>query len=266
MRSCVRVFFFQEIVCFPLLTCLNYGTLVKGMLPPPFTARSTFLLPPIGPARKSGNYTAAHRPSPETGQLHCRPSAQSGNRTEADLVYAHPPSPETSGTRKLANRCGVRFSPRQLVAVLTALGLGPLLGGGGKVYASFQVPSSAQVEQLLSEQLAEPADAGWATSISAAPAETLTEDYPPGIPGSDLGRGRYQLPWMVSYVSRTGRSQPSDSGGSPRRTNSGETWPCLSVAHRSLPEAMPVGFFSLDDPHDLPPPFPSRLFRPPRFV
>jgi hypothetical protein len=130
-----------------------------------------------------------------------------------------------------------------------------------------QVPSCAELEQLLSGQRAEPADAGWATSISAAPSETLTEDYPPWIPGSDLGRGGYQLPWMIIYMSRTGRSQPSDSGGSPRRTSSGETWPCLAAAHRSLPEAMPVGFFSLDDPPDLPPPFPARLlFRPPRFV
>jgi len=147
----------------------------------------------------------------------------------------------------------MRFTPCQFGVALLALVLGPVLGVGGSAHAGYLVKRPLERFAVTGTD----AESGMADAESDPSKEPL-----PATPGPTTHlRESYHLWWMGLGNSGAGSNPVSTSAGSG-----------VSVLHANvfsqvnLPPLQVVGWLYFGEVHYRPPPFASRLFRPPRSV
>jgi hypothetical protein len=150
---------------------------------------------------------------------------------------------------------GMRSPACQLVLALATLLVGPLLGFGGRASANYLVrtpPGPATVSLADLDIL--PQTGGWGETGTSEtdPARKIDPQPTHTLPLGDL--------WAGLSNSGAGCGSPSSAGGSV-----GASGPAAAVSVPvTLPPLLLVRRLYFEDVCCRPPPFPSRLFRPPR--
>jgi hypothetical protein len=154
----------------------------------------------------------------------------------------------------------VRRSPLQPVLALAVLVAGPLLGCRGEVCAGLVLNQAAPPSLSLGllDREAGSSSSSFQGSGEGAPPLDVDAEPAPGRPGKEA-RAADRLP---------GGLRPSDGGAGSPPSGPGSGGPVLYaiVSAPVVPQATRSALLFLNDTLSWPPPFASRLFRPPRVV
>jgi hypothetical protein len=150
----------------------------------------------------------------------------------------------------------MRFSACHLGISLLALAVGPLLGFGARAQAGYLVTDPAARPAILDSS----AGAGATATKVVEPQQKRNDENRSDAPWhSDRLLTTHHLWWMGLGQSGTGAGSIPTSSGS-----SGSALHATVGTRLALPPVQLTGWLYIDELQSRPPPFPSRLFRPPR--